>query len=418
MRPILRVPLVIAAAATLAAAAGCGGGSSAPKAGGGGGGGGSGGPIVIGSIHPLTGPLAGDGKLMDDAVKMAVDDINAAGGIKALDGRKLAVKSGDSQGKPEVGQSEAQRIIQSGATALVGTYQSDVTQNVAAVAERNQVPLVIDVAVADQILQQGYRYTFRVQPNASSMGRLGADDLARISEGSVKTVAYLHDSSDFGTSVSKAFTKEASTKGIRVVKDVSYDPASLTDATTIVSKAASAHPDVIVVTGYYADSLLIAKTIASVKPDVRAVYGIADGGFDNHQFPKDAGKAAAGYLSTNYHFSATNPEVKKIRKQFEQKYGEPMRTDAVLAYQAVQVIAKGLEQAGSTDPTKLRDAISGLRIDEPLVANKGPIVFNDKGQNVHAIPIVMQVRSGKVRQVYPAKYAEAKLKFPAPPEKS
>ncbi len=73
---------------------------------------------------------------MDDAVKMAVDDINANGGIKSLNGSQLKVESGDSQGKPEVGQSEAQRIISAGAVALVGTYQSDVTQNVASAAER------------------------------------------------------------------------------------------------------------------------------------------------------------------------------------------------------------------------------------------------------------------------------------------
>ena len=110
-------------------------------------GGSDGGDITIGSVHPLTGGLAGVGGLMNDGAKLAVEDINAAGGIKSQGGAKLKLAEGDSQGKAEVGQSEAQRLISDGAVALVGTYQSDVTQNVAAVAERAKVPLVIDVAV-------------------------------------------------------------------------------------------------------------------------------------------------------------------------------------------------------------------------------------------------------------------------------
>ena len=98
---------------------------------------------------------------MDNGAKLAVEAINAAGGIAALGGAKLELLSADTQGKPEVGQSEAQRLIQEGAVGLVGTYQSAVTANVSSVAERNKVPLVIDVSSADSILPQGYQYTFR-----------------------------------------------------------------------------------------------------------------------------------------------------------------------------------------------------------------------------------------------------------------
>lgn len=417
MRRTLRSALAAGAVVALAAA-GCGG-TGSPKSGGGQDRGN--GPIIIGSVHPLTGGLAGDGKLMDDAVHLAVDDINKAGGIKALGGRKLRVMSGNSEGKPEAGQSEAQRLVQSGAVALVGTYQSDVTLNVSAVAERNKVPLLIDVAVADQILAQGYKYTFRIQPDASAMGRQGADDLAAIAQQSgtpVKKVAYLHESSDFGTSVYKAFKNQAESKGITVAKEISYSLANFNDATTQIAQAAAVSPDVIVATGYYADSLLIAKTVASVQPKgVRAVFGVANGAFDNDQFPTDAGALSEGYLSTNYHFDATSDEMKRIGAAFTQKYGAPMRTAAVLSYQAVQVIAAGLEQAKSTDTTALRDAVAKVQIADPLLAFGGPIAFDEKGQNRNATPIVMQVIDGSVRQVYPQPFAEEPLRFPAPPAK-
>jgi branched-chain amino acid transport system substrate-binding protein len=396
------------------ALAGCGGSNDTTGTTGGG----STETLTIGSIHPLSGALAGAGKLMDDAVKMAVDDINADGGIKSLNGAKLKVDSADSQGKPATGQSEAQRLTTSGAVALVGTYQSDVTQNVASVAERSKVPLVIDVAVDDAILQQGYKYTFRIQPDATGMGTAGADDLVGLSTqaGSpVKTVSYIHIQGAFGDSVFKAFQKEAQAKGISVVKEVTYSGANFNDATTQVSEAAAANPDAILVTGYYPDSLLIAKSIAAIKPKVKAVYGIANGGFDDDQFPADAGAAGAGILSANYHYDATSSTVTDIRERFQQKYGNPMETAAVLSYQAVQVIAAGLEKSASTDATKLRDAIAGVSIDKPLLAFNGPIEFDQTGQNKNATAIVMQIQSGKVEQVYPDSFKTATLTFPAVP---
>ncbi len=401
------------------ALAGCGSGSSDSATGdGGASGAASGKTITIGSIHPLTGGLAGAGQLMQDATELAAEDINAAGGITSLDGAKLEIASGDSQGKAEVGQSEAQRLTQSGAVALVGTYQSDVTKNVASVAERSRVPLIIDVAVDDSILAQGYKYSFRIQPNATAMGTSGADALAAVGEqgGSpIKTVSYIHIQGAFGDSVFAAFQKQAQVKGITIAKEVAYDSSSLNDAATQVSQAAAANPDAIVVTGYYPDSLLIAKALAALKPDVKGVYGIANGGFDDDSFPVAAAAAGNGLLSANYHYDATSDRVKDIRTRFEAKYGEQMETAAMLAYQAVEVAAAGLEKSGSDDPTKLRDAIAGLEVSDPLLAFDGPITFDETGQNTNATVIVMQILSGKVEQVYPDKFATTDLMFPAPP---
>ena len=374
------------------------------------------GDITIGSIHPTSGPLAGVGSLMDDGAKMAVADINAKGGIKALDGRKLKLSSGDSQSKPEVGQSEAQRMIDDGAVALVGTYESAVTQNVASVAERGRVPLVIDVAVDDNILEKGYKYSFRVQPNATSMGTSGAESLAAFGKQAgdpVTRVAYLHVEGSFGDSVFDAFKEKASEQGITDVKEITYPPTNFSDATTQVREAASYKPDVIVATGYFPDGVLIAKAVEELKPDIKGLYGIANGAFDDGSFPEAAGTAAAGVLGANYHYDAKSAEVQDIRKRFEQKYGKPMETASVLSYQAVEVVAAGLEEAKDADPEKLRDAIADIEIDKPLLAFDGPIKFDDKGQNENATVIVMQNLKGSIAQVYPEEFAEQKIQFPA-----
>ncbi len=400
---------------TLFVLAACGGSASSSSSSGA-----SGAPqvIKIGSLHPLTGPLAGDGKQMDQAVQQAIDNVNAAGGIKSLGGAKLQIDSADTQGKPDVAQSEAQRLIGDKDAALIGTYQSDVTAEVARTAERAQVPLVIDVTAADNILTQGYTYSFRLQPNATNIGTHGAQYLKQISQAAgvpIKTIAYIHESSDFGTSVFSAFKAEADKEGFQIVKEIKYNAFTVSDLTDEVTQAKQANPDILVATGYYNDSLLLAKDAAAVMPNVKAVYGVANGAFDLPQFPGDAGKAGNYYFSANYHFDAGSSDVTKIRDAFKAKTGQEMRTPAVFAYQAVLVIADALERAKSADSKALRDAIAQTSLNSTLFPFSGPIQFDSKGENINSQPILMQVQNGAVAQVYPEKYAQAKPVFPATP---
>ncbi|WKN48307.1 ABC transporter substrate-binding protein [Nocardioides sp. Arc9.136] len=402
-----KVSLAAVLAAGTVALAACGSGSS---------GSGSDGDIMIGSVHPLTGALAGVGALMNDGAKLAVEDVNADGGIESLDGRKLTLGEGDSKGAADTGQSEAQRLISDGAVALVGTYQSDVTANVSAVAERSRVPLVIDVAVDDSILEQGYKNTFRIQPDATSMGADGADDLIALAEANgkpVKTVSYIHIEGAFGQSVFDAFKEQAESQGVQVLKEVTYPGTNFTDATTQVREAAAGNPDVIVATGYYPDQLLVAQAVKALDPDIDALYGVANGAFDDGSFPNDAGAAGENVLSANYHYGATNDEVADIRKRFEAEFGRPMETASVLSYQAVMVIAQALEEAGSDDPEDVRDAIAEIEVEDPLLAFDGPITFDETGQNENATVIVMQTKKGKVEQVFPDEFTTSEPVYPA-----
>jgi branched-chain amino acid transport system substrate-binding protein len=381
----------------------------------GGGGGGGGETVTIGSIHPLTGALALDGEQMDNAVKMAVEDLNSAGDLPVT----LEVASADTQGEPELGQSEAQRLIDEGAIALVGAYQSAVTTNIATVAARQQVPLVIDVAVADAILSEENQYVYRIQPNATSMGEYGAQYLVDVAEAAgeeVATVGYMHEQTDFGTSVFDAFSAKAEELGIEVVESAAYDAFAQSDYTTEVQQVVAANPDVLVVTGYYNDGVAIAQNVADVAPDLKAVYGVANGAFDLPQFPGDAGDAAPYYFDANYHFDATNDRVNDIRSRYEEEYGDQMRTSAVLSYQAVEVIAEAAKGAEDpTDPAALNEAIRGVEVADPLLTFPGPITFDETGENTNARPVVMQVLEEEIKQVYPQEFAEADPVFPAVP---
>jgi branched-chain amino acid transport system substrate-binding protein len=395
----------------------CGGSTPPGSGGGGGGGGGSTDTITIGSLHPLSGAFAADGQQMDNGAKLAVDAINEAGGIDCLDGAQLELASADSQGKPEVGQSEAQRLIQNGAVAIVGTYNSAVSQNVAAVAERSKVPFVMDVSSADEILQQGYQYSFRLQPSGTKLAERGAEFLSELSQQAddpAQLVAILHEQGPFGTAIMQTFSAKAEDLGMEIGPVISYDPANVSDFTTQLTAIKESGADVLMVAGYYRDGVLVAKAVDTVKPDLNAVWGVANGAFDTPQFPGEVGDAGEGFFDVNYRLNITNPDTQDLVDTYKDEFGDDMRTAAVLTYDAVRVIADALGRACSTDPTELRDAIAETQLDS-LVAQDGPIQFTDTGENENATPIVMQVLNGEVKQVFPEEVAETEPQYPVTP---
>jgi branched-chain amino acid transport system substrate-binding protein len=395
----------------------CGGSTPPGSGGGGGGGGGSTDTITIGSLHPLSGAFAADGQQMDNGAKLAVDAINEAGGIDCLDGAQLELASADSQGKPEVGQSEAQRLIQNGAVAIVGTYNSAVSQNVAAVAERSKVPFVMDVSSADEILQQGYQYSFRLQPSGTKLAERGAEFLSELSQQAddpAQLVAILHEQGPFGTAIMQTFSAKAEDLGMEIGPVISYDPANVSDFTTQLTAIKESGADVLMVAGYYRDGVLVAKAVDTVKPDLNAVWGVANGAFDTPQFPGEVGDAGEGFFDVNYRLNITNPDTQDLVDTYKDEFGDDMRTAAELTYDADRVIADALGRACSTDPTELRDAIAETQLDS-LVAQDGPIQFTDTGENENATPIVMQVLNGEVKQVFPEEVAETEPQYPVTP---
>jgi branched-chain amino acid transport system substrate-binding protein len=408
-RSKLRDVGLCAAVTTLAlGVAGCGDTSS--------GSGSESGTIVIGSVHPVSGALALEGGQMDQAVQLAVDDINAAGGIESLDGRELRVVSGDSQGKPDVGQTVAQQLIQrDDAVALIGAYQSAVSLNVSTVAERYGVPLIMDIAADDAILDGDQQWTYRLQPNASTMGRDGAANLAEITDAAgdqVKTVAYLHDNTSFGEGIFDAFEEEAAALGIEVVEEIAYDPFATEEFTTQMARIASVKPDAIVATGYYADGIKIAQAAAAVAPEVKTLFGVGQAAWANLNFTSDAGKDAQLVFCSCYHENATAEATAELRERFEEEFGAPMVSEAVFAYQATMLVAEALEESGSADPAKIRDAINELSVENDLLAYTEPTTFDEHGENEAAAPVVTQVQEGQLVQVYPTDLAETTPVFP------
>jgi branched-chain amino acid transport system substrate-binding protein len=373
--------------------------------------------VVIGAIHPLSGALAQDGAFLRNGIDLAVEEINRAGGIGSLGGARLRVSHADSQGRPEVGQSETERLVGEGVTALIGTYQSAVTLNATQVAEREKVPFIIDVTVANEILERGFTYTFRIQPDQTQMtlGLLESlADLRKASGQPIRTAVMLHENSIFGTGFADLIRKSAETYGLTVTQTIPYAVQGLTDITTELSRVQAANADIAVVTGYLNDGILIARTARDLqlKPPL---IGLANGAFSTQAFVEHVGPTAEYVMDANYHYDATKARARDVRDRYRATFGGDMPTHAVMAYEAVYVLKDALERSGSTDRARLRDALAATKYADHILPYQGPIEFDVKGQARNARSIMMQVQQGKVVQVAPAAFAEAKPIFPPPP---
>lgn len=371
--------------------------------------------LKVGHIHPLSGFLAFDGGLVVNGLTLAVEEINAAGGIKSMGGAKLTLVGGDSQGKVEVGMAESERLIREGVVALMGPYQSPVAYAVSQLAEKERTPFVITIAVADNVTERGFEYTFRVQPNARAMTVRSLDhlgDLAKATGVTVKTIAMLHEDGLFGTSVAAHVERHAKNLGMDLVLKVGYNVRT-PDVTTEITKVKAARPDLVVVTGYFGDGLLIARTATEARLETKAVMGIANGGFSNPKFLADQPQLADLIMDGNYWHNPRSERAKRVMEAYQKRFNASMSSHSVQSYSATMVLRDALERAGSPDRAKIREALAKTNLGDHILP-QGPIQFDKTGENVNAQPVLLQNQGGKTLVVGPAQFAEAKAVFPVP----
>ena len=203
--------------------------------------------IKIGSVHPLTGSMAYEGQAMVNAQKIAIDKINGEGGIN---GRMLELVAKDSLGTSSGAANAALKLTNSGVVALTGTYTSSSAQVVSRTAEKTRIPLVITVASSDNLLSNGYRYTFRVQPSVSVFSQNFLKYLSYFKTEDMETVAFIYENSNYGSGISEYITDHIDETGLRIVGMLSY-PATTSTMSYEVTKLATLDPDLLVLICYY-----------------------------------------------------------------------------------------------------------------------------------------------------------------------
>ena len=371
--------------------------------------------VKIGYILPVTGPLAFDASLNLNGLLLAVDEINAAGGVKSLGGAKINLLSGDTQAKVELGNSEAARLIENGIVALIGPYSSLVAYSVRQVTEKNRTPFMLLGAVADNLCEGGLKYIFRVQPNGKAMSTLTMNhvaDMGKAANVSIKRVAMMHEDGNFGTTMGNHVEAFAGKLGYQLVMRIPYNLRS-PDFTTELSKVKAARPDILVISGYFGDAKLIAETAIKLRMGMHALVGLANAAYSNPRFIADNRELTEHLFDGNYWHNPQSARAKAVFEAYQKKFNGPMTSHGVQAYAVMYVLKDALERAASTDREKVRDAIAKTNLADHILPQDA-IRFDETGENANASPALLQVQGGKPLCVGPARFAETKPVFPVP----
>lgn len=362
--------------------------------------------VKIGNVEPLSGPSASVGIQGKQAREMAVEEINAAGGIKSLGGAKLELVYADSKSDPTVGVTETERLINTEKVNLMtGCWNSAVTYPATQVSERYGIPFVVPVAVRDTITERGFKNVFRIAAKDSWWVRDQFRFLKDMQEETgvkLKKIAFLFENGDWGTGFAEKWRELAKKDGYEIVLDEPY-PSTATDLTPVVTKLKSANPDIVMLVSNAADAILLTNTMAEMqlKPKVVLASG---GGHADPTFLENTDTNALGIFDeVEWNTDVNKPLAKPANEKFKKKYGYDLTGESVDAYVAMYVIADALERAASTDPAKIREALAAtnLTTGPGMVVSYDGVQFDETGQNKNAGIVIVQVANvnGKPERV-------------------
>lgn len=378
--------------------------------------GGSAEEYVIGANHPLSGFLARAGNQMTKAAQIAAQHVNESGGIEALDGSTLTIVSKDNEAAQELGgEIETELIEEEGAIANIGCYSSPVTIAASQVAERSGVPHVIDVSVADRILQdRQMNYTYRIQTPASGMAGNYADfmpEIARSNGKSMDTASLVYLDNAFGQSIRNTLQERLPGEGVELVEEMAYSFGQ-ESMDTEATQVKQADADAFIFVGYGNGGLRMLSSLQNVDYRPPLLTGTSTPLFTDSAVVREAGKFANYGFGNNYAFDPNKELTDKVFADFRTRFSEPIEvTHTVMSYCAVITIAAAMEAAGSADPEDINTALEDVTVEDHPAAS-GPISFAENGENENALSPMWQVQNLEPVLVWPEQYQQVAPSFP------
>lgn len=368
-------------------------------------------PVQIGLIEPLSGPFADNGTQADLGAAMCVEQINEDGGIESLGGAPLELRKQDT-GNAQPGQvaNQAQSLIDSNdLSAMIGAWASSYTLAIAPVMEQNQMPLITD-SFADDIVAQGYQFIFKIPAAASVMGEQGVNvvlDLAEANDFEITTAAVVAENTSSAQVSAEAAVKQLESRGINVTNEEYFAPG-LTDANSLAIKVLSGDPQFLFAQAGLADMKILQEALAA-QGYTGPILG-SGSALVNPNYFKTVGEPADGvFTSAGWNWDV--PGAEEFAEEFvaENPEFEFPGQEAGEDCAAVYAIAAALEEAGSREPTAVRDALSEIRIEEGRAAMvaSGAMEFEDNGELTDATPLIVQWQDGKPHTVFPEDIATA-----------
>jgi branched-chain amino acid transport system substrate-binding protein len=368
--------------------------------------------VKVGVLHPVTGFLAYSGNLSRLGAQMAIEDINKAGGIKSLGGAPLQPILGDAQSKPEVGAAEVEKMNEQGVSAIVGAYASAICLATTQAAAKYNIPHVVDVGVADQIVERGLKNTFRFAPGYKVCADTAMNDLVvlnNLAGKPAKTVLIVHEESLFGTGTANLLAEQLPRLGFEV-KEVIKHANPTRDFNNIVLRVKAANPDIVIPANYYNEYALFVRTMKQQNVAPKAIYSVLGGAASSYKFVKEFSDAANGVLDVNHWFNPKDKRAWALKKRVDAMKDQFFTYEVYLNYSAVQLLADAIERARSTKREDLMNALANSTWDKHIMPY-GPTKFVN-GQNEGARPLMMQVLKNDIKVVLPDTYAETQPAFP------
>ena len=368
--------------------------------------------VKIGVLHPVTGFLAYSGNLSRLGAQLAIDEINARGGLKALGGAKIQTMLGDAQSKPEVGASEVEKMNENGVNAIVGAYASAICLATTQAAAKYGIPHVVDVGVADQIVQRGLKNTFRFGPGYKVIADTSVNYLHllnTLARKPAKSVMIIHEESLFGTGTANLLAAQLPGLGYEV-KDVIKHANPTRDFNNIVLRIKAANPDIVIPANYYNEYALLVRTMKQQGVAPKAIYSVLGGAASSYKFVKEFADAANGVIDVNHWFNPKDKRAWALKKKVDAIKDQFFTYEVFLNYQSVYLLADAIERAKSAKREDITAALATSTWKGHFMPY-GPTQFVD-GQNTGAQPLMVQVLKGDIRVVLPNTFAEAEPVFP------
>jgi branched-chain amino acid transport system substrate-binding protein len=367
--------------------------------------------VKLGILQPVTGALSYSGQQGKLGAQLAIDEINAAGGIKGLG--KIDAVFGDAQSTPDGGTAEVEKMNAAGVAAVVGGYSSSICLAASQAAARYDLPYLVDVGVADNIVTRGLKNTFRFGPGFGVIAKTAIENLVTLNDQAgkpAKTVMIVNEDSLFGSGLAKLLNEQLPQRGFQVLETIPH-PTPTRDFNNVVLKIKSQNPDLVIPANYYNEYVLLARTMQQQKVRPKGIYSVLGGAASSYKFVKEFPEAAQYIMDCNHWFDPRNQKALALKKKVEDG-GQFFTYEVYLNYCSVLLAADALSRAGSVDHTKVTAALEASTFADHIMPY-GPTKFVG-GQNQGAGPVNTQVQGSDIQVIFPATFASAKPVFPIP----
>ncbi|HEX5611449.1 MAG TPA: ABC transporter substrate-binding protein [Burkholderiales bacterium] len=374
--------------------------------------------LKVGVLLPRSGVQA----LIGQSCQKGADLAPAV--IKQVLGVDVEILSADTESNADTARTRAERLIQEGAHALVGAFDSGHSAAIAQVAEQRGIPHIINIAAAPQITEQGYKFVFRNFPTAIDLTRNGLalmGEIFRTTNTVPRSAVFMHVNDTFGQSMAKgigATLPRLDFLPFKVLDTIAYDPAAK-DLTVEVSKARATNADFLMLVCRLNDAIILRREMAKQRWNPMGIISPGSPGLYEEQYTKALGPLAEYAICNTVWFNPKSEMTKIVGNAFRKQNPKDMLdfhgTNVGYTFDAIMIAADAFRRAKSTDAKTLAEAIRQTAIP---VANRmslgGPIKFNPKGQVEGNLSAAIQNLKGKPTVTLPTEFAEAKVVFPQP----